>query len=263
MKARLTQIWARRPRLSRGQRAAGNLILACVLALGALTCLRPINLTCGQALRQMERQLLLSPGRTLCLEEDGDGTWGKTAFVLGDTYAYTAQVGNRDLGRSLVGQRAVLTGRVPLEGEITLLPLTGRSLGTGLRWEGKFFCPRGPEGASVARLTLTCQYRLTTSHDPGASATREEQTGVLELRGRAEADELGVYVFSLKAADERQAMVLCQLLGGWGRIQGEDGSWEQTCVLTRADYQLDFYTGDGAPRGQTQGELDLSHQVGG
>lgn len=262
MKGRFKRIWVRRPRLSRGQRAAGNVLLAGVLVLAVWACLRPINWTSNQALRQMERQLLLSPGRTLCLEPDGDGTWGKTAFVLGDTYAYTAQVGNRDLGRSLVGKRASLTRQVPLEGEAALLPLVGRSLGTGQRREGKFFCPRGPESGATAHLTLACQYRLTTT-GAGGEGTREEKTGVLELRGQTQADQLGVYAFSLKAENREQSMVLCQLLGGWGRDRGEDGSWEQSCTLTQVDYQLDFYTQKGAPLGQSRGELDLSHQVGG
>lgn len=261
MKAWIREHWVRRPRLSWGQRAAGNMLLAGVLVLAAWVGLQPINWTSNQALRQMERQLLLSPGHTLCLEQDGDGAWGKTAFVLGDTYAYTAQVGNRDFGRSLVGKRASLTQAVPLDGEITLLPLIGRSLGTGLRWEGKFFCPRGPEGGSAARLTLTCRYRMTTT-GAGGEGAREEKTGVLELHGRAEADELGVYAFSLRAEDEMQAMALCQLLGGWGRTQGEDGE-TQTCTLMGADYQLDFYTPQGSPCAQASGELDLSHQVGG
>jgi hypothetical protein len=237
-----------------------NFALAGAIALAVWYGIQPVAWTTDQALRRLEREMLLSPGKTQY--HDGDG-WGEAVFVLGDTYAYTAKVRNRDFGRSLVGKQATITQAVSLEGEISLLPLVGQSLETGLCWNGKFFCPQGPGGASMARLTLICQYRLTTKTEFGVEQRQEEQSGTLEFYSEAEAGEVGVYDFSVKAENERQAMILCQLLGGWGRNRGEDGVWRQTCVLTKVDYRLDFYGEEGTPRGQTQGELDLSYQVGG
>src|SRR5699024_2232809 len=98
----------RLPRLSRRAKVLRNLALAAALILAFCLGTGRSAWTSQGALRRMETGLLLHPGQTLYTQRDGGQSGEQWVFVLGDTYAYTGVVRNRDLGRSLFGRNAVL-----------------------------------------------------------------------------------------------------------------------------------------------------------
>ena len=144
----------RLPRLSRRAKVLRNLALAAALVLAFCLGTGRSAWTTQGALRRMETGLLLHPGQTLYTQRDGGQSGEQWVFVLGDTYAYTGVVRNRDLGRSLFGRNAVLYQAISLDQSPGLLSLSGWDLLGGQRESWRLFCPNPPDRAVSARLTL-------------------------------------------------------------------------------------------------------------
>ena len=234
------------PRLSRRGKIIRNLALAAAVVLSLWVGTERGPWTVNGALRQLEAELLLEPGRTVHIQTEGvlEHQW---AFVLGDEYAYTAVVRRRDLDRSFWSKTASVYQAISLEGEPGLLSLSDWSL-LGQQESWRLFCPQGPAGATSARLTVEalCQWKQS-------DGTRSEQ--VLCLQGEAARDENGVYAFLLQADTPEEEMALTVLMGGSGYEEDETGRWKRTCQVLETSYRLDFTGPAGEPAGRSEGVL--------
>ena len=182
----------RLPRLSRRAKVLRNLALAAALILAFCLGTGRSAWTTQGALRRMETGLLLHPGQTLYTQRDGGQSGEQWVFVLGDTYAYTGVVRNRDLGRSLFGRNAVLYQAISLDQSPGLLSLSGWDLLGGQRENWRLFCPNPPDRAVSARLTLRapCLWRWEDGRE-------ESQT--LRFSAEGERDAYGVVSFLVQA----------------------------------------------------------------
>ena len=149
------------PRLSRRGKIIRNLALAAAVVLSLWVGTERGPWTVNGALRQLEAELLLEPGRTVHIQTEGvlEHQW---AFVLGDEYAYTAVVRRRDLDRSFWSKTVSVYQALPLTGEPGLLSLSDWSL-LGQQESWRLFCPQGPAGATSARLTVSLGRRVPWS----------------------------------------------------------------------------------------------------
>ena len=93
MKRRLRKRW---PRLSRRGKILRNTALAAGLLLLFWLGVEQSAWTTDVALRRMEAGRLLEPGETHYRQKGGETGGEVWVFVLGDTYAYTGVVRNRD-----------------------------------------------------------------------------------------------------------------------------------------------------------------------
>ena len=218
----------RLPRLSRRAKVLRNLALAAALVLAFC--------------------LLLHPGQTLYTQRDGGQSGEQWVFVLGDTYAYTGVVRNRDLGRSLFGRNAVLYQAISLDQSPGLLSLSGWDLLGGQRESWRLFCPNPPDRAVSARLTLRapCLWR-------GEDGREESQT--LRFSAEGERDAHGVVSFLVQADSLEGKMALCALMGGVGYEAAADNRWVRTCQDVQVEYRLEFWDAAGAPLPSAQGML--------
>ena len=196
----------------------------------------------------METGLLLHPGQTLYTQRDGGQSGEQWVFVLGDTYAYTGVVRNRDLGRSLFGRNAVLYQAISLDQSPGLLSLSGWDLLGGQRESWRLFCPNPPDRAVSARLTLRapCLWRWEDGRE-------ESQT--LRFSAEGERDAHGVVSFLVQADSLEEKMALCALMGGVGYEAAADNRWVRTCQDVQAEYRLEFWDAAGAPLPSAQGML--------
>ena len=224
------------PRLSRRGKIIRNLALAAAVVLSLWVGTERGPWTVNGALRQLEQELLLEPGRTVHIQTEGvlEHQW---AFVLGKEYAYTAVVRRRDLDRSFWSKTASVYQAISLEGEPGLLSLSSWGLLGQQQESWRLFCPNGPEGAGSAVLTVSARCRWEQEDD-------KPREGTLRFQGTAQAQN-GVFAFVLQADTSEEASALFALMGG---LTGN-------CEVLQADYQMDFTTPSGAPAGHAEGVL--------
>lgn len=224
------------PRLSRRGKIIRNLALTAAVILSLWVGTERGPWTANGALRKLEAELLLEPGRTVHIQTEGvlEHQW---AFVLGDEYAYTAVVRREDLDRSFFSREANLYQSMTLEGEPGLLSLSDWSLLGQQRESWRLFCPNGPKEADSAVLTVSARCRW--EQEDG-----KPKEGTLHFQGTAPAQD-GVFAFVLQADTPEETSALFALMGG---LTG-------SCEVLQADYQMDFTTPSGAPAGHTEGVL--------
>ena len=243
MKRRLRKRW---PRLSRRGKILRNTALAAGLLLLFWLGVEQSAWTTDGALRRMEAGRLLEPGETLYRQKGGETGGEEWVFVLGDTYAYTGVVRNRDLGRSFYGRNAAIYESLPLDQAPGLLSLSGWDILGGKRETWRAFCPNGPEDAETARLTIqvSCTWRWENG---------KEELQNLRLESQAKRDEHGVFSFLIRAETEEEKMVLCALMGGTGYETGEDDHTVRRGEITVTDCCLEFAADDGTTIERVQG----------
>lgn len=239
MKSRLTRWWARRPRLGWGAKAARNIILTALLAGAWWLWLGCPGWTCSGALRRLERSLLLTPGQTVYREESGQ--WRRwNVFVLGDGYAYTADVlCDPRLSMGTVIEDEAVLGRGPV---LLRLPTIEHPLR-----QARLFCPEGPEDAARAELTIEAEYTLTHSYldENGVPEPAGQEQGTWRYTAQGAREREGCFSFLLSAGGDGTALVLSALWDG-GRAWNGDRTEETGCELGQATYRLDFFREDGS-----------------
>ena len=109
---------------------------------------------------------------------------------------------------------------------------------------GIWLCPNPPAEAARAELTISLDYEL---EDKRQGSGPERGSAVLLAQGWAE--DSGLVRLEAAAVTDREAVLLQELFSGVGYEAADAGGGRQSCAITRADWQLEFFDGTGASLG--------------
>ena len=230
------------PTLSRRGALIRNLLITALLVAGSWVLAGCPAWTPAGALRQFERTLLLEPGAVRYRESGADMS---RVLVTGEGYAYTVSIARKALfwfEPSLYQARGADLRRGPV-----LFPWTEWSDAYSME-QGTWLCPNPPEGAQRAELTISLDYELDGGLVlAGLWQTRDYESGSAVLRAQGNWETPGLMRLDLSAENPRAAVLLQELFFQNGRETAEEGDRTRDCSLTRIDYDLRFFDGEGTP----------------